>query len=406
MPSRRRQRRDSGDPGPRFASRIDVDLAPNALAAALAARRAAGARVLDLTSSNPTRAGLRYPEAEILAALASPEALAYQPDPRGLAAARAAISAYYAARGESVEPEDLLLTASTSESYALLFKLLADPGDEVLIPAPSYPLFDVLAGLESVRLVRYPLVHAAGDGWRIQREALAAALSPRTRAIAVVHPNNPTGSYLRGEERAWLEALCVSRELPLIADEVFLDYSRGAAGEISFATTRGALAFALSGLSKLVGLPQLKLGWIALAGPLQARERARERLEFIADAYLSVGAPVQHAAPSLLRLRGALQRQIRERVERNEAHLRELCAAGASLRPLEREGGWYAVLELSEAIDEEAFCVRLLEQHGVLVHPGYFFDFERPGVLVVSLLAEPEAFAEGALRLIESANSM
>jgi alanine-synthesizing transaminase len=405
MPDRRSQRRDPRDPGPRFASRIDVDLAPNALAAALAARRDAGARILDLTSSNPTRAGLRYPEAEILAALASPAALAYQPDPRGLASARAAISAYYASRGESVDPEDLVLTASSSESYALLFKLLADPGDEVLIPAPSYPLFDVLAGLESVRLVRYPLVHAAGEGWRIQREALEAALSPRTRAIIVVHPNNPTGSYLRGDEKDWLEALCASRELPLIADEVFLDYSR-AAGEISFASTRGALAFALSGLSKLVGLPQLKLGWIALAGPARARERARERLEFIADAYLSVGAPVQHAAPILLQLRGAVQGQIRERVEANEARLRERCASAASLRPLEREGGWYAVLELSESVDEEAFCIRLLERHGVLVHPGYFFDFQRPGVLVVSLLAEPETFAEGVARLIESADSM
>ena len=361
---------------------------------------------LDLTSANPTRAGLRYPEAEILAALASPAALDYQPDPRGLPGARAAISAYYASRGESVDPEDLLLTASSSESYALLFKLLADPGDEILIPAPSYPLFDVLAALESVRLVRYPLVHSPEAGWRIQREALEAALSPRTRAIAVVHPNNPTGSYLRRDEKGWLEALCASRGLPLIADEVFLDYGRDAAGQTSFATAQGALAFALSGLSKLVGLPQLKLGWIALAGPAQARRRARERLEFIADAYLSVGAPVQHAAPALLGLRSAVQREIRQRVEANEARLRELCAAAAGVRPLEREGGWYAVIELSEAVDEEAFCIRLLEQHGVLVHPGYFFDFERQGVLVVSLLAEPEAFEEGIARLIESADSM
>jgi aspartate/methionine/tyrosine aminotransferase len=256
-----------------------------------------------------------------------------------------------------------------------------------------------------VRLVRYPLAHAAGAGWRIQSEALAAALSPRTRAIAAVHPNNPTGSYLRGEERAWLEALCASRGLPLIADEVFLDYGR-AAREASFATTQAALVFVLSGLSKLVGLPQLKLGWIALAGPLPARERARERLEFIADAYLSVGAPVQHAAGRLLELRGDLQRQIRERVETNEARLRERCAAAAGPRLLEREGGWYAVLELPESVDEEAFCVRLLERHGVLVHPGYFFDFERGGVLVVSLLTEPETFAEGVARLIESAESM
>jgi hypothetical protein len=393
-------------PLPRFASRIDVDLAPNALAAALAARRAGGGRILDLTAANPTRAGFRYPEAEILAALAAPAALGYQPDPRGLPSARAAISAYYAARGESVDAEDLLLTASTSESYALLFKLLADPGDEILVPAPSYPLFEMLAALESVRPVRYPLEHAGDHGWRIRRDALEANLSPRTRAIVVVHPNNPTGSYLKHPERVWLEALCADRALALIADEVFLDYGLGAACETSFATTQGALVFALSGLSKLAGLPQMKLGWIALAGPEQARVRARERLEFIADAYLSVGAPVQHAAGTLLGLRGAVQRQIRERMADNERLLRERCAGGASLRTLEREGGWYAVLELSEAIDEEAFCVRLLEDHGVHVHPGFFFDFERPGVLVVSLLAPTADLAEGIARVIESAKSM
>jgi aspartate/methionine/tyrosine aminotransferase len=405
MPGRGPRRGTAGGPEPRFASRIDPDLTPNPLAAALAERRSAGARILDLTASNPTRAGLVYPEAGILAALASPEALAHQPDPRGLPAARAAISAYYAERGDAVGVEDVLLTASSSESYALLFKLLADPGDEVLVPAPSYPLFDVLAALESVRLRRYPLRYVEGR-WRIQREALAAALSPRTRALVVVHPNNPTGSYLSLDERDWLEALCADRGLPLIADEVFLDYRRGAGGEPSFARTQGALAFALSGLSKLAGLPQLKLGWIALAGPEPLRQRARERLEFIADAYLSVGAPVQHAAPSLLRLRASLQQQILDRVARNEAELRERCRGAAGLRVLEREGGWYAVIELPESADEESFCVRLLEEHGVLVHPGFFFDFERPGVLVASLLPEPELFAEGAARLIESAKSL
>ena len=372
----------------------------------LAARRVAGKRILDLTAANPTRAGFAYPEAEILAALASPAALVYEPDPRGLPAARAAISAYYASRGESVGATDLLLTASTSESYALLFKLLAEPGDEILVPAPSYPLFEVLAALESVRLVRYPLCNAAEQGWRIQREALEAALSPRTRALIVVHPNNPTGSYVRADERAWLEALCASRGLPLIADEVFLDYVRGAVHESSFATTRGALAFALSGLSKLVGLPQLKLGWIALAGEERVREQARERLEFIADAYLSVGAPVQHAAAALLGLRGAVQRQIRERVVGNEGRLRERCAGVPDFRVLERAGGWYAVLELSESIDEEALCVRLLERHGVLVHPGFFFDFARYGVLVLGLLAQPADLIEGIGRVIESTESM
>jgi aspartate/methionine/tyrosine aminotransferase len=398
--------RERTAPAARFSARIDLDLSPNALTTALSARRARGGRILDLTAADPAGAGFRYPEAEILAALASPAALRHRPDPRGLPSARSAIRDYYAARGESVDPEDLLLTASTSESYTLLFKLLADPGDEILAPAPSYPLFDVLAALECLRLVRYPLEHAGDSGWRIRRDALEAAISPRTRAIVVVHPNNPTGSYLGSPERAWLEALCARRALPLIADEVFLDYGRGAAGETSFATTRETLAFALSGLSKLAGLPQMKLGWIALAGPERARAQARERLEFIADAYLSVGAPVQHAAAALLGLRAEVQRQIRERVAANERLLRERCAGARDVRALEREGGWYAVLELPETIDEEAFCVRLLEEHGVHVHPGFFFDFERPGVLVVSLLAPPADFAEGIARVIESAKSM
>ncbi len=380
---------------PRFASRIDVDLTPNALAQALAARRAAGGRILDLTLSNPTQAGFAYPEAEILAALAAPAALRYEPEPRGLPAARAAVSAYYAARGESVDADDVLITASTSESYALLMKLLAEPGDEILVPAPSYPLFDVLAALESVSLVRYPLEHAPDRGWRIGRAALERALSPRTRAVVVVHPNNPTGSYVQADERAWLEALCARRGLPLIADEVFLDYGRHAPCETSFATTQGALAFTLSGLSKLAGLPQLKLGWIALAGPGWLRREARDRLEFIADAYLSVGAPVQHATASLLGLRGQIQQQIAARVDANESQLRERCASAAGCRLLARDGGWYAVVELAREIDEEALCVALLAQHGVLVHPGFFFDFERPGVLVVSLLTKPEELATG-----------
>ena len=393
-------------PGPRFASRIDGDLAPNPLAAALAARRSAGGRILDLTLSNPTRAGFAYPETEILAALASPAALRYEPDPRGLLAARAAISAHYAARGEAVDAEDLLLTASTSESYALLFKLLADPGDEILVPAPSYPLFEMLAALESVRLVRYPLEPEAAGGWRIGRTALERALSPRTRAVVVVHPNNPTGGFVKQDERAWLEAVCARCAVPIIADEVFLDYGRGAACEASFATLRGAPAYALSGLSKLAGLPQMKLGWIALAGPEPLRRDAGERLEFIADAYLSVGAPVQHAAARLLALGSDVRRQIRERVARNDARLRELCARRRGFRVAEREGGWYAVLELAPAIDEEALCLRLLTEHGVLVHPGFFFDFERTGVLVLSLLAAPDELEAGIARVIESAKSM
>jgi hypothetical protein len=274
------------------------------------------------------------------------------------------------------------------------------------VPAPSYPLFDLLAALESVEIQRYPLEHAHATGWRIGRDALERALSPRTRAIVVVHPNNPTGSFVQAEERAWLAALCAQRGLPLIADEVFLDYGRGAACETSFAGEQAALTFALSGLSKVAGLPQLKLGWIALAGPESARAAARDRLEFIADAYLSVAAPVQHAAAALLATRGRIQSQIAARVAANERWLRERCARSTGIQLLERAGGWYAVLELARELDEEALCVALLETHGVLLHPGFFFDFASPGVLVASLLTAPGILAEGIERAIECANSM
>jgi aspartate/methionine/tyrosine aminotransferase len=243
-------------------------------------------------------------------------------------------------------------------------------------------------------------------GWRIARTALERALSPRTRAVVVVHPNNPTGSFVSQDERAWLEPLCARCGLALVSDEVFLDYGRGAASEETFATLRGAPAFALSGLSKVAGLPQMKLGWIALAGPEPLRREALERLEFISDAYLSVGAPAQHAAARLLALRADVQRQIRERVDANERVLRELCARRRGFHVPPREGGWYAVLELAPDTDEEALCTALLERHGVLAHPGFFFDFERTGVLVLSLLTDPKDFAEGVARVIESANSM
>jgi aspartate/methionine/tyrosine aminotransferase len=260
----------------------------------------------------------------------------------------------------------------------------------------------MLAALESAALVHYPVAHTGG-GWRIDRAALERAITPRTRAVVVVHPNNPTGSYVAQGERAWLSELCARRGLPIVADEVFLDYARAGRFEASFAATEGALAFALSGLSKLAGLPQMKLGWIALAGPPDLRRDAAARLELIADAYLSAGAPVQHAAAALLDLRAGVQAQIRTRVDTNERRLRERCAREPGVRILPRDGGWYAVLELSEATDEEALCVSLVEEDGVLVHPGFFFDFARPGVLVVSLLCRPDELAEGIERILARA---
>jgi aspartate/methionine/tyrosine aminotransferase len=391
-----------------FSSRIPWTLGTNALTQRIEARRAAGARLLDLTVSNPTDAGLQYPADEIRAALAQEGALHYEPTPQGLAVARAAVAGYYAeALSTTVTPEQVLLTASTSEAYAYLFKLLADPGDRVLIPHPSYPLFDLLAALESVHLDPYPLRY---DGsWSIDLDALARAITPRTRAILLVHPNNPTGSFLSQHELQALRALCRTHDLALVSDEVFADYPFAADPERvpTVAGVDDVLVFALSGLSKVCALPQLKLGWIVTGGPPALRAAAAERLELIADTFLSVGAPVQHAAPTLLALRHGVQQQIRARTQRNRTMalraLAESPEAGCSA--LHAEGGWYLVLRVPHTQSEEAWVLELLERDDLLVHPGYFFDFGREAFVVLSLLTPEEVFREGITRLLARARA-
>lgn len=391
--------------------RVPADLAPNRLAEALAARRAAGLPLLDLTESNPTRAGLRWPAAALRRALRPGAAVAdYAPDPRGLPAARAAVAAYYAARGAPIEPEAVHVTAGTSDGYAYLFKLLANPGDEVLFPVPSYPLLPILADLEAVTLVPYPLSWREGAGWRLDLDALAAAVGPRTRAIVAVSPHNPTGAVLSPAERAGLDDLAAARELAVIVDEVFLDYPGPACGAAAaplpsaVAGAGGrecrALTFALSGLSKVAALPQVKLSWIVAAGPAGPREEAQAALDVIGDAYLAVGAPVQLAAPALLAGAPAAQARVRARVAANEAWLAGRAAGLRAGRLLPRAGGWSAVLELWNAADEEEWCLALLAEDGVAVHPGYFFDFPRRGYAVLSLLTPPRAFRAGAARLL------
>ena len=383
--------------------RLAWDQPPNRLAAALAARRAAGLPVIDLTEANPTRAGLGPPADELRAALAVADAHLYAPDPRGLPAARAAVAAYYAGRGDAVDPGRLHLCAGTSDGYAWLCKLLADPGDEILVPAPSYPLLPLLAELEGVRLAPYPLAWREGHGWRLDREALAAAIGPRARAVVVVSPHNPTGAVLGGPERVWLDALCARRGLALIVDEVFLDYPGDGAPD-PLPSVAGAdgetLTFVLSGLSKVAALPQVKLSWLACGGPAPARARAQGALELIADAYLSVGTPVQLAAPALLALRRAAQARIRARLRENEAWLRPACAGLGAGRLLPREAGWYALLECWTGEDEEEWCLARLDGDGLLLHPGYFFDFPRRGSLALSLLVPPPEFRAGVTRLL------
>lgn len=382
-----------------FSSRFHWDLSPNRLARLLAGKRRAGARVLDLTESNPTRAGLSY-AGEIVQALADPGILTYAPQPAGLPAAREAVCRYYADAGYPVDPGRVLLTASTSEAYAYLFKLLADPGDEVLVPRPSYPLFEFLAAMESLRVVSYPLVYHGA--WSMDCDALAAAIGPRTRAIVLVNPNNPTGSFLKRDELCSLEQLCQARGLALISDEVFADYTfaEDARRVRTLVDRAGTLSFSMSGLSKVAGLPQMKLGWTVVNGPAAARAEAMEKLELIADTYLSVGTPVQQAAATLLSLGRGIRRQIQERVRANLDWLRAAVRANSACSVLAVEGGWCATLQLPRLRPEEEWAHDLLAEDDVLVQPGYFYDFESEAFLIVSLLTAPETFREGCRRLI------
>ena len=382
-----------------FSARTGWARAQNPLAMRAAARLAQGALLLDLTESNPTRVGLRA-HPSVLALLAEESALAYAPEPFGTKAAREAVRADFGRRGVPLETEQIALTSSTSEAYALLFKLLCDPGDRILVPRPSYPLFEYLASLESVEVDHYPLSY---DGeWHLSPDALLASVTPRTRAVVAVHPNNPTGSFLKQEEMAALVAVCAARGLAILSDEVFADYALledpRRAG--SLAAVGEALTFALGGLSKSCGLPQLKLGWIALAGEPALRREATARLEIIADTYLSVSTPVQHAAPAILARLPELQRPIHERIASNLAELRRALAPVTAASLLRCEGGWSALVQVPATHTEEEWAQGLLEE-GVLVHPGYFFEMPGGAFLVLSLLPEPTVFAEAVGRLAQ-----
>jgi aspartate/methionine/tyrosine aminotransferase len=377
-----------------FSRRVPADLAPNRIAAALAA----AAPPFDLTASNPTACAIAYPE-RLLDALADRAGLAYRPDPRGLTSARRAAAAEYRRWGVEVDPEHVVLTASTSEAYAFLFKLLAEPGGAVLVPSPSYPLFEHLARLEGVDAIPYHLNPELG--WRPDLDALTAAPAA-VRAIVVVHPNNPTGSFVHPDDAAALERLAAARGWAVIADEVFLDYplAGGAGSGRSFAASEHALTFALGGLSKSVGLPQLKLAWIAVGGPRPLVEAALARLEFIADTFLSVGTPVQLALPALLRDGAPVRAAILERCRANLAELQRAAVAVPEVSVLSPGGGWSAAVRVPAVVGEEELALELLEKDGVAVHPGYFFDFPSAGTLVLSLLPEPAAFAEGVRRVL------
>ncbi len=383
-----------------FSRRFKWSLESNRLARLIEAKRKSGAPILDLTEANPTRAGFDYPVEEILGALAQPAAMLYEPAPRGLLTARQAVAAYYAERGFGVDPERIHLTASTSEAYSYLFKLLADQGQSVLVPQPSYPLPEFLAALEGVELCHYRLQYAHTAGWQIDFDSIEKAMAEDARAIIVVSPNNPTGSFIKLSEAERLNAICAKHRLALMVDEVFGDYGFGTddGRAQSLVSNGAALTFVMSGCSKILALPQMKLGWIVTGGPEDLRAEAIERLDLIADTFLSVAAPVQHAAPTWLRLRRGLQDQILNRVRGNLDWLAKT-VEDSPLRLLRVEGGWYAMLELPRHFSEEDWVLTLLEDDEVLAHPGYFFDFPREAFLVLSLLPRAETFREAVNRI-------
>jgi alanine-synthesizing transaminase len=382
----------------KWSARTWWDLAPTAWARRLAELRAEETRLWDLTASNPTHCGFHYDPGSILGPLADPASLEYDPDPRGLLTARQAVCRYYQDHGATVDPRQITLTTSTSEAYSFLFRLLCDAGDEVLIGQPGYPLFDFLARLDDVKLVPYQMFY--DHGWHLDPAALRAKVNDRTRAIVVVHPNNPTGHFTRPEERRALEAICLEHQLALIVDEVFLDYAH--AGQPAARSFTGGEhpvpTFVLSGLSKIAALPQMKAAWIAAF----CDPEALERLEVVADTYLSVSTPIQRALPHWLAHRDGLQAQIRDRVDENLRVLDTALARQPLLSRLGVEAGWYAVLRVPELQTGETLALWLLEEQRVVVHTGNFFGFAGEGWLVVSLLTEEEEFAQGIAGILRA----
>ncbi len=391
-----------------FAARTNWTLEENAYTRALRRHRQSGRKILDLTASNPTTCGFHYDESAILGALQNAAALHYDPQSKGLLSARAAVVEYYREIGAQVDPERLILTTGTSEAYSFLFRLVCEPRDEVLVAHPSYPLFDFLASIHDVKLRPFPLVY--DHGWQIDFSELEKCVGAWTRAILLVHPNNPTGNFVSAAEAEKLNALCAQHSLALVVDEVFLDYrlpGRETRGAIhgTFARNSAALTFVLSGLSKISALPQMKVGWIAASGPENLVRDAVARIEVIADTYLSLSAPIQHAVPTLLAQRKTLQPRLISRVASNLRNLDAQLANQSLVSRLELDGGWYAVLRVPAVQSDEDLAIELLDRCSVAVHPGHFYEFSGEGFLVVSLLPPSGQFEEGARRLLAHVNA-
>ncbi len=383
-----------------FAGRTNWDLSGNRFSRALEQHRNAGKELLDLMASNPTQCVFKYDQAAILSALKNRDALHYQPLPKGLPAARAAVAAYYRERssGRGVDPGSIILATSTSEAYSFIFRLLCEAGDELLVPAPSYPLFELLGQIQDLRLAHYSLIY--DHGWQMDFGSLRSALTPRSRAVIVVNPNNPTGSFVKPQEIAALNEICSQHEMAIVADEVFLDYAHNDLPRPSLAFNHDALTFTISGISKICALPQMKLAWMLVSGPDALVREAVRRLEVISDTYLSMSAPLQLALPAFLQQRHELQRQITKRIRANMQELDRQLASYAACRRLQIEGGWYAVLRVPATRSDEDLAIALLEEKSVLAHPGHFYDFPDDGYLVLSLITPLKKFRQGLRRLL------
>jgi alanine-synthesizing transaminase len=388
-----------------FSRRTNWHLTPNRFTEVQREIQVAGREILDLAISNPTRAGLHYDAEAFLRGFVNPQALDYDPQPKGLRSAREAVAAYYREEHEEfdLDPESIVLTTSTSEGYSYVFRLLCNPDDEILVPKPSYPLFEFLAGLQDVKLVPYPLIY--DHGWQMDFPSLYKTANSRTRAVIVVHPNNPTGSYASEQERASLNQFCHEYGLALVIDEVFLDYALDGSPRESFAGNQDVLTFTLSGVSKISGLPQMKLAWVAVSGPGRQVGEALARLEVIADTYLSMNAPVQLAAPALLAQRESIQPVLLDRVRTNLGELDHQLEKQKSCSRLEVDGGWYAVLRVPATQPDEDLAIALLREAGVLLHPGHFYDFPSDGYLVASLITPMSHFQKGMARVLDFLSS-
>ncbi|MDO8579956.1 MAG: pyridoxal phosphate-dependent aminotransferase [Candidatus Omnitrophota bacterium] len=382
-----------------FAKRTSWPSATNRLTVLIQQFKSQKIEVLDLTESNPTHCGFLYPQEKILTSLVEGKNLEYNPHPQGLRQPREAISQYYQQRKRHVSPDQIFLTASTSEAYAFLFRLLADPQDHILFPTPSYPLFDFLSDLNDTVKDDYPLDY--NGRWTMDARQIESLITKRTKAIVTVNPNNPTGSFVSPEEIKALNHLCRSHHLAMISDEVFGDYVFPSCHQpTSFVDNQDVLTFTLGGLSKSLGLPQMKLAWIVVSGPDSLVALAKERLEFIADTYLSVNTLVQQAAADWLRLFPEIQSMIMDRIKNNLSFLQQICRNSQQVQVLPVEGGWYAVLEIPKHKTEEEWILEFLKEDHVLVHPGYFFNFPREGYGIISLLPKEEVFQKALRRIL------